>query len=175
MGPAPEIMSWVTASRPRAQRGPVWVRVIFVLAVLLIPAQAFVKVTSGREPYPALIQPAFGYAANALTRPDVIRVVVAEVEVTFTDGSISILTPDELLPWTAGISATTILTKSFITREPAGSTVQWLVDRISAARPSQTATGAQVRLYAVSIDARTLHEVERTVTDQVSLSFPGKS
>lgn len=150
-----------------------WVaRVVFVAAVVLIPLQLLVKVTAGREPYPALTQPAFAYAANPLAEPDVITSAVAEVEVTFADGSIETFTADELIEWTAGISTTIMLTESMIDRAPAAETVAWLADRIADARAGATAISAHVKLYSVSVYAPTLVEVDRYLTDEITVPLP---
>lgn len=167
-------MSDVTDRTPPTSSARRWgVRIAFGAAVLLIPLQLIVKVTAGREPYPALTQPAFAYAAAAL-HDDIVKQVQAEIDITFSDSSTETVTAAEVVGWTAGISPTTIVTEALLDRQPDPATLSWLAGRISAALPGQTAESARIVLYSVSTDPHTLEIVGRTITDEVTVDLRGQ-
>jgi len=146
------------------------VRIVFGVALLLIPIQLGVRAV-WREPYPALIQPGFAYSAKPLPRHDSVGESRIEVEVRLGDGTTATLTEKELVPWSAGISVTSILGAAFLDTQGPEDRVAWLRDRLKSVLPGARPLSARILEYTFLIDARTLVESDMTIVDEATVTF----
>ena len=145
--------------------------IAFAAVVLVLPLQLAVQWVWS-EPYPALTQPAFAFSANPFVVPDALPKTSGFVVVAFTDGRSREFTADELLGWTAGVSATTILRDTIIEPEHAPpATAEWLRERIAAAGETGTPVSATLRLESRRVDAHTGRILESGVTRSYTIDL----
>lgn len=146
-------------------------RVAFALVALVVPAQ-LVTQWLWSEPYPALTQPAFAFSARPFPVTDALPKTVGVALVTFTDGATRVFRADELLPWTAGVSATTILRDTIIEREYAPKPTQdWLRERIAATGEKRQPASVTLQLEYRLVDAPTGRIVDSGITTTFTVTL----
>lgn len=152
----------------RAALGP---RIAFVAVALVLPIELAVQ-WKWSEPYPAITQPAFAFSANPFVIPDALPKTSAFVLVTFADGSTRDYAAEELLGWTAGVSATTILRYTIMDPESAPpSTIAWLRERIAATGERRDPTSAVLRLESSRVDAHSGDVLESGVSRSFTIDL----
>jgi len=117
----------VTLTEPNAARWRMLRTPLVFSAVFVLWAVGFVLMAGGREPYPALIQPGFGYVADK--GKDITWVEIRYV-VTYADGSSQGVTYTDLLPDAgekAGYIALTLLDGDRVDQPDVRA---WLRDRV---------------------------------------------
>jgi hypothetical protein len=128
----------------------------------------FLLLASGREPFPALIMPGFGYVAdngNAVEWADVRYVV------TFSDGRTQTIDYHDVLP-EAGAKADSIAATTFEGADP--ETVAWLDQRLDELDLDGQPVLLTVRAVKVELDPHTFAAAEGDTTDLVVIELEGR-
>lgn len=158
-------------SAPTRSRG---VLVAFIVVALILPLELLVQ-WRWSEPYPALTQPAFSFAANPLEVPDALPKTQTFVTVVYSDGSSREFTAAELVGWTAGINQSEILREGILLRDDVPQpTIDWLRDRIAAVSGGDDPVSATIRLEFYRVDAHSLETLDKSVTRTLDIALePG--
>lgn len=158
---------------PVRHRAALGARIAFVAVALVLPIELAVQ-WKWSEPYPAITQPAFAFSANPFVIPDALPKASGFVLVTFTDGSTREYAAEDLLGWTAGVSATTILRDTIIEPEYAPpATIAWLRERIAATGERRDPASATLRVEASRVDAHTGEVLESGVSRSFAIDLTG--
>ena len=147
---------------------PMRLRVLFAVAILLLPAQILFKAAIG-EPYPGLYQPSFGGVPQEGTEA---RTVEPRVVVTYADGTSDIVPFEEVLP-EGGPSARSLLFRSaFLSEERAldPRTVALVAGRLES-RAGKPAIEMSIDWQNVRYDLRTGARRVESVTSGIELNL----
>lgn len=149
----------VPSREPASPRKRIALRVVFALAILLLPAELVIQKVVD-QPYPAIFQPSF---AGTPVVDGILTAKVPDVHVTFADSSVMEIPFEEVLP-DSKLLDLSVFRSAFESQIRANSpeTVDWLRADLEKKFPGSTPTKMVVDWQTAKIDIS--DPTKRTVT-----------
>jgi hypothetical protein len=156
-----------TAASSVPAKVPNGVPMLFGL-VFAVWVAGFLLLATGREPFPALTMPGFGYIAD---NGDAVDWADVRYVVSFADGRTQTVDYHDVLP-EVGAKADSIAATIFENADP--ETIAWLVQRLDALDLDGRPVRLTVRVVKIELDRHTFAATEVGTKDIVVVELEGR-